>query len=296
MNKLTMGVNDGHTISGPGSGAVGRIVEGKETRMVGGELRRLLANSGVNVVNCTIDKASSTSQSLELVVRQANRQDLDWFIAIHFNAGGGRGVEVYTYKGRQYADAVEVCKNISKLGFINRGVKEGTGLYVIRKTKAKSMLIECCFVDTDDANKYLQVGYKAIAKAIAEAVVDTVNSTEPIKPSNPTKKELWELSISGPIVKELQEEINDQGFGSIKVDSYFGENTLKCCPIIRYGAIGNITKIAQKRLNALGYSTNGIDGKFFDGTKKAVIELQKANGLDPDGVIGKNTWNALFRK
>ncbi|WP_338631129.1 N-acetylmuramoyl-L-alanine amidase [Clostridium baratii] len=182
MSNIAIGVNDGHTISGVGSGAVGIIEESKETRRVGNELRRLLANSGVKVVNCTIDKANSVNQSLELVIQQANRQDLDWFVSIHFNAGGGRGVEVYTYKGRQYPDALEVCNNISKLGFVNRGVKEGTGLYVIRKTKAKSMLIECCFVDTDDANKYLKVGYKAIAKAIAEALIDAVNSTEESKP------------------------------------------------------------------------------------------------------------------
>nr|WP_243124829.1 N-acetylmuramoyl-L-alanine amidase [Clostridium cuniculi] len=57
---------------------------------------------------------------------------------MHFNAGGGRGGEVYTYKGRQYQYALDVCANISSaLGIPNRGVKEGTGLYVIRKTKDK---------------------------------------------------------------------------------------------------------------------------------------------------------------
>ena len=164
------GVNDGHTVSGPGSGAVGRIKDGEHTRLVGNEVRRLLKERGNTVYNCTIDYASTTNESLALIIQQANRQELDWFISIHFNAGGGKGVEVYTYEGRQYQDAIDVCKNISNLGFINRGVKAGTGLYVIRKTKAKSMLIEVCFVDTDDANKYLEVGYKAIAKAIVDAL------------------------------------------------------------------------------------------------------------------------------
>ena len=175
-----MGINDGHTLKGFGTGAVGRISEGEHTRLVGNEIRRLLIEAGHNAINCTVDYANSVEESLSKIMDQANRQDLDWFISIHFNAGGGQGVECYTYEGRQYQDAIDVCANISALGFINRGVKDGKGLYVIRKTKAKSMLIEVCFVDTDDANKYLQVGYKAIAKAIVDALVGVlpvVNNT-----------------------------------------------------------------------------------------------------------------------
>lgn len=166
-----LGVNDGHTKSGPGSGAVGRISESKYTREVGNEVRRIFKERGNTVFNCTVDYAATTSESLALVVQQANRENLDWFISIHFNAGCGQGVEVYTYEGRQYQDAIDVCKNISTvLGIPNRGVKVGTGLYVIRKTKAKSMLIEVCFVDSNDADKYLNVGCTAVAQAIVDGL------------------------------------------------------------------------------------------------------------------------------
>ena len=179
---MNIGVNDGHTLSGYGTGAVGIINEGIQTRIVGAEIRRLLKLAGHNAINCTVDHANSVTQSLSLIMDQANRQDLDWFLAIHFNAGGGVGVETYTYGGRQYQDAIDVCSNITKLGFRNRGVKDGKGLYVIRKTKAKSMLIEVCFVDTADANHYLQIGYKAIAKAIVEALIGAIKVTvTPVK-------------------------------------------------------------------------------------------------------------------
>ncbi|MBU3144949.1 N-acetylmuramoyl-L-alanine amidase [Clostridium sp. CF012] len=178
MNILNIGVNDGHTIRGFGTGAVGIIKEGEHTRLVGAEVRRLIKEYGHNAINCTIDSANSVNQSLSLIMDQANRQDLDWFISIHFNAGGGQGVEAYTYAGRQYQDAIDVCKNISSLGFKNRGVKDGKGLYVIKRTIAKSMLIEVCFVDTADANHYLKIGYKAIAKAIVEAIIGPL----PVKP------------------------------------------------------------------------------------------------------------------
>lgn len=178
----TIGVNCGHTISGYGTGAVGRIKEGEHTRLVGNEVIRLLRERGHNVVNCTVDYAGSTSESLSKVVNMANDVCLDWFISVHFNAGGGKGVECYTYEGRQYRDAIDVCQNIAKLGFNNRGVKAGTGLYVVRKTRAKSMLIEVCFVDSTDADKYLQVGYKNIAKAIVDALVGYVATPTVPKP------------------------------------------------------------------------------------------------------------------
>lgn len=198
-----LGVNDGHTISGIGSGARGIINESEHTRLVGNEVRKLIKDRGHKAINCTIDYAKTTNESLELIIQQANRQDLDWFISIHFNAGGGQGVEVYTYEGRQYQDALNVCSNISALGFRNRGVKSGTGLYVIRRTKAKSMLIEVCFVDTDDANKYLKIGHKAIAKAIVDGILGKVEN-------NDNNEEDFDMCVfSEKFYRENNKDVND---------------------------------------------------------------------------------------
>ena len=178
---MRVGINCGHTIKGPGYGAVGLIVESEHTRIVGRALMEKLKSVGVEVVDCTIDQANSNSEYLAAAVSLGNRQDLDWFVSIHFNASSsktGNGVEVYTYEGKQYEDAVEVCNNISALGFTNRGVKAGSGLYVIRKTKAKSMLIEVCFCDNEkDVNIYNKVGADAIANAIFNGLYDYVVET-----------------------------------------------------------------------------------------------------------------------
>ena len=168
---MRIGINCGHTVSGQsGCGAVGKIDESVETRNVGKALIRLFKSGGHTVVNCTNDCAASTSENLAKIVSLANAQPLDLFVSIHFNAGGGRGTEVYTYGGQRFGEAVSVCNKIAALGFNNRGVKDGSGLYVIRRTNAKAMLIEVCFVDTDDADKYKSVGYGKIAEAIYEAI------------------------------------------------------------------------------------------------------------------------------
>ena len=285
---MKIGVNDGHTLSGAGTGAVGVIKEGEHTRLVGEEVRRLLKEKGIAVFNCTVDYAETTNESLSLVVQQANREDLDWFISIHFNAGGGKGVEVYTYEGRQYQDAIDVCNNIAALGFNNRGVKAGTGLYVIRKTIAKSMLIEVCFVDTEDANKYLEVGYKAIAKAIVDALDNHIVS-DPVVDKNTASQTQSTATIKGDDwVRRLQQECNNQGFSKQKVDGIAGPATLAGCPVLKNGAKGNITKLLQEKLGI------SVDGIFGNETKKAVIKYQKNKGLSADGIVGQNTWKSLL--
>lgn len=202
---MTVGINCGHTASGAGYGAVGIIKESEHTRLVGRALMHMLSESGVSVVDCTIDRAATRNEYLAAAVDLANRQELDWFISIHFNAcesRAGHGVEVYTYEGRQYLDALDVCKNISGLGFTNRGVKAGSGLYVIRKTKAKSMLIEVCFCDNEeDVSTYLSLGENAIARAICDAILphmqEQTGETAIMGRSMATDEQLNAILLSG---------------------------------------------------------------------------------------------------
>ena len=62
------------------------------------------------------------------------------------------------------------------------------------------------------------------------------------------------------------------------------------------GDTGDAVKQMQVALNALGYSTNGADGKFGSGTENAVRLFQKANGLKQDGKAGSQTLTLLYQQ
>ena len=202
---MKIGINCGHTISGqPGCGAVGFIDESVETRKVGNALMELLGRGGHTVVNCTNDYAATTSANLAEICRKANAQPLDLFVSIHFNAGGGRGTEVYTYGGREFDAAVNTCKNIAALGFNNRGVKDGSNLYVLKYTSARAMLVEVCFVDTADAEKYIKTGYYEIAGEIYSAITD---SSSPALTTGTAEYDsandiIWELANRGILTEK----------------------------------------------------------------------------------------------
>lgn len=96
------------------------------------------------------------------------------------------------------------------------------------------------------------------------------------------------------LVKGLQIELNNQYGAGLSIDGIFGAKTKSACPIVRKGARGNITWLIQAMLYCRGYNTNGIDGVYGDGTKNAVYNFQKNNGLLSDGICGKNTFEKLF--
>lgn len=129
-----------------------------------------------------------------------------------------------------------------------------------------------------------------------------INNSKPQTPSKPTqnKKALWEVSISGEEVKALQRELNKQNNANLKVDGYFGESTLNKCFMVKQGAKGNITKLIQQRLLNRGYTSlkahGGADGVFGVGTVQAIKNLQNNKGLAVDGIVGKDTWKALYSK
>lgn len=61
---------------------------------------------------------------------------------------------------------------------------------------------------------------------------------------------------------------------------------------------GTDVKAVQSALISKGYSCgkSGADGQYGDGTKNAVIQFQRANGLTADGIVGRSTCIKLGGK
>lgn len=57
---------------------------------------------------------------------------------------------------------------------------------------------------------------------------------------------------------------------------------------------GEEVKLVQTRLTELGYYSGNISGNFLGHTRNAVKAFQQQNALSVDGIVGENTWNALF--
>lgn len=151
-------IDCGHTLSGADYGAVGIKAESILTREVGKRVITKLRNLNYRVLDVTVDKANSVSDSLYQRVAKAKAKDIkvNKFISIHFNqTTGGYGTEIYTYQNAQLQDALNILKYMNQLGYRNRGIKDGSGLYVINATPMVSMLIECAFVDSvEDMKRY----------------------------------------------------------------------------------------------------------------------------------------------
>ena len=165
---MVINVHGGHNRIVPG--ASGLLDEVNEDRAVSALVIAKLQQLGHTVYDCTDDSGRTQAQNLSNIVSKCNAHSADLNVSIHFNAGGGHGVEVLVYSStsssNSYASAI--CEAVSGLGFRNRGVKVRSDLYVLRKTKAPALLVECCFVDSDtDKDLY---SAESMANAIVKGI------------------------------------------------------------------------------------------------------------------------------
>lgn len=201
---MKINVHAGHNPDGKKAcGAIGLIKESTEARAVKDEVIQLLEHLGHTVYDCTCDDGANASDVLTKIVKKCNAHIVDLDISIHFNAGAGdrngngkiTGTEVLVYSigGGAYDYAEKIASAIAELGFRNRGVKVRSDLYVLRKTKAPALLIECCFVDDKDDVKLYNA--KKMAQAIVKGITGKKISIEPSTvPKTPAKNDPVECS------------------------------------------------------------------------------------------------------
>lgn len=78
-------------------------------------------------------------------------------------------------------------------------------------------------------------------------------------------------------------------------DDTRAEETTADLPVLRLGMRGFAVERLQERLQILGFYAGAIDGIFGPATEAAVQAMQRANALNPDGIVGAATWTVLFQ-
>ncbi|NME64661.1 SH3 domain-containing protein [Clostridium cadaveris] len=204
----------GHGVNYDG-GAIGRIEEETIINEVGTLVISKLKALGDEVLSVRPSSATSLGNSLSQRCIASNNFNPDIFVSLHANAGGGRGVEIYTYGGKNLEAAQRILDNIVALGFRNRGIKDGSKLYVIRNTIAPAMLIEICFVDTDDVDIYNKVGANAIADAIVKGLKGTTINTNPVETVETSKNKPYEYGVVTASVLNVRDSINGKILGTL---------------------------------------------------------------------------------
>jgi len=66
--------------------------------------------------------------------------------------------------------------------------------------------------------------------------------------------------------------------------------------LLRYGMMGDFVKKIQESLKAFGINPGPVDSKFGNKTLRAVKAFQTQVGIKSDGLVGKDTYAAMFRK
>jgi hypothetical protein len=262
--KIVISSGHGQKIRGMrGSPVPPQIDEVDEARRVVPAVVSALRSMGHTVAEYHDNISTNQSDNLDWIISHHNNSSIgphDLDVSVHFNSTpGAHGCEVFYGSPKQLA--AEVSAAIASAGHLtDRGAKSGSGLAFCSQTSAPALLLEICFGDTtSDCNLYNQ-HFSAICSAIAGALVGeqppvTPPDQPPVRPEDPTDVPL------------------DQR------------------PVISRGDDGPDVEDLQTLLPRF---QGDVDGDFGPITEEAVIDYQRSRGLDVDGIVGPQTWGALY--
>lgn len=229
MNKFVISSGHGKYIAGAGK----YLDEVTEARKVVEKVSQYLKQLNCTVYKFHDDTSKSVTENLRTITNYHNSKTRDMDISVHFNAGGGTGVEVLTYKSNILGS--KMSKSIaSVLGLKDRGNKVRNDLFVIKNTTKPCLLLEICFVDSKADKDAYEKNFDAMCIEIAETLtglkVSTPKPVPPLltKPSMPScdvvKDTVMYRVVTGSFTElknanEQIEKLKKLGFNSF-VDTY----------------------------------------------------------------------------
>ena len=222
---MKIAVRGGHCPKVTGASAL--IDELTEDRKVKDSVIKYLKQLGHEVLDVTPPDSTNTSSSdLAYGVNKANNWGAELFISIHFNKAynsytGAIGSEVCVYSNFDIAQ--RVVNGLASLGFKNRGQKVRNGLYELKNSKMKSMIIEVCFVEaTEDVSLYKRLGHDTIGKTIAESIA---NKKVTVNTSSTSTGETYYRCIAGSFkdktnAEKRKSELEAKGFTGVFLEAF----------------------------------------------------------------------------
>lgn len=267
---MKIAIAGGH--SAAARGASGYIDEYEKDRDYVAKLIPALEAAGHTVVDCS-NEAATVNGELYAEVSKANESDADYFLAVHFNAGGGTGTECWYYSGNEsgYELANTMSANVAgALALRNRGAKSTTGLYVIRRTNMPAVLLEVCFVDTyQDAQAWWDTPWEPLIDAVVKAFEG--------------------VSTGGTVESSPSPEPS----GGLEIDGYWGSATVRACQEALGTTVDGVVSDQDYRdMDAIGGKPTGA-WQVGRGGSQMVRALQSKVGANSDGYFGPNTCRAL---
>lgn len=211
----------------------------------------ILQNNGIDVLYTrTTDVYQTPLQKAEL----SNEADVDYFVSIHRNSfpedNVVSGVEslVYDLSGVKYEMAQNINAQLETVGFVNLGVKARPNLIVLRRTKMPAVLVEAGFINSDTDNMLFDANFQAIAQAIADGIIETLD----VQPE--TLESRYSVQVGAfrnrNYAEDLQEELMEMDFPARieRGDGYFR---------VRVGDFRTIDEASrlEQRLKRAGYQT-----------------------------------------
>ena len=169
---MKVSINAGH-YPGLDSGAVGQngLQEAEVAKNISDRVVSILREVGYNAL--FIQK-----NELYEITELSNDFCADLFVSIHCNAAENRsasGTEIFygSDEGSKLAQCIQ-SQIVDNLGTVDRGIKDGSRLYVIRNTNAIAVLVEVEFISNEQGECMLADLNKQeeLAKAIARGITD----------------------------------------------------------------------------------------------------------------------------
>jgi len=282
MPKIYIGV--GHGGADPGA-VSGKHREASYALDIATACTEELRRYGVQVMQ---SRTTDTTESAKAKIAECNAYAPDFALDIHLNAGGGNGFEVFHSvaggKGKALAQSIE--KAVVAAGQNSRGVKTRTNsagkdyFGFVRQTSCPALLVECAFIDSADVQiADTPAERKTFGKAIARGILNYLDietksetpSGESAKPAPESKTETTPVNVvvSLPLLSR-----------GVNAPDYQVKRVQMCLSQMGYkGADGKVLT---------------IDGDYGKNTEYAVMALQKAHGITPDGRMSAKTWRALL--